>query len=293
VYASNWDESYRECWKDLDYIGVDAYFPLPAGNTPPSVEELKAAWNEPTSGPIKKMEDLHNTLGIPVILTEVGYRSISGAHREPYVSYDSSKEVSVDETEQANLYQAAFESLLGKQWLAGMYWWNWLVRLDPEITPKDYTPQGKPAEAILMKYYGSNSAPLIVFKGEGKCPSAPEGAAGRVLFSTKTEQLFQGTITVSNLVPNHGYIFTLSCKAGDLACLNLLPTASNACRTDDDGYCDIQIQGLTNETGSLEKELTFDLRGGTYDLKFFIKDPSEQSCILLNNDNPGLFTVAN
>lgn len=44
VYASNWGEERNIGWWDaVDYIGVDAYYPL-ADKPDPSVDELKAAW---------------------------------------------------------------------------------------------------------------------------------------------------------------------------------------------------------------------------------------------------------
>ena len=31
-------------WEALDYIGVDAYYPLPTASENPSVDDLEAAW---------------------------------------------------------------------------------------------------------------------------------------------------------------------------------------------------------------------------------------------------------
>ena len=44
TYSANWDE-YQDItfWKDLDYIGIDAYFPISAAGTP-EVEETVANW---------------------------------------------------------------------------------------------------------------------------------------------------------------------------------------------------------------------------------------------------------
>ena len=44
TYAANWDEYKRTSfWKELDYIGIDAYFPLSESQTP-TVEELRLGW---------------------------------------------------------------------------------------------------------------------------------------------------------------------------------------------------------------------------------------------------------
>jgi hypothetical protein len=285
VYASNWDEPSRGWWKELDYIGVDAYFKLETTSTSPTVEELKTAW-QPS---IIKLEDLHTQIGIPIILTELGYRSITDAHAEPY-NYE--KEAPVDLNEQANLYQAAFEVLLDKDWLVGIYWWNWLT--DPNqggTQDTDYTPHGKPAEDVVKKYYLTTRAPLALYSGPTACSPIP-GASGEVLFSKETKGVFQATITLSNLTPKHVYVFTLNCKSNDSNCRKLLANF-NKCSGDSGGYCDIQTLGATDATGSLKKNIEFNLPTGQYDMKFLIKDPSADSCNLLFNDNPGSFTILN
>jgi hypothetical protein len=47
-----------------------------------------------------------------------------------------------------------FKVFSGKPWLAGIYWWNW--EPDPRrggVLDKGYTPQGKPAEIVLKRWY--------------------------------------------------------------------------------------------------------------------------------------------
>ncbi len=61
----------------------------------------------------------------------------------------------VDLQEQADCYQAAFESLNRQPWFGGIYWWSWSP--DPyEGGPADdgYTPHNKPAEDVLRAWLG-------------------------------------------------------------------------------------------------------------------------------------------
>ena len=46
TYAANWD-NYKNIkfWDDLDFVGIDAYFPL-SYTTKPDLEELKNGWNK-------------------------------------------------------------------------------------------------------------------------------------------------------------------------------------------------------------------------------------------------------
>ena len=145
VYASNWDEVDKISWFDkLDYIGVDAYFPLTNKNNP-TIDELVTAWQPH----ISKIEQVYNKFKKPILLTEIGYRSRDGTNIQPW------KEA-IDLNEQADCYEAAFRVLWHKPWFYGMYFWNWTT--DPNqggTSDLDFTPHGKPAETIIKNWYAN------------------------------------------------------------------------------------------------------------------------------------------
>jgi hypothetical protein len=142
-------EEVRITWWDaLDYIGVDAYYPI-ASKTDPTVAEMKEAWS--TRGYIARLEALSARFGKAIIFTEVGFRSVDGAARAPG-TYQTKPPI--DLQEQADAYQATLEALWGKPWLAGMFWWQWFVSAQlggPQND--DFTPFGKPAEEVLRTFY--------------------------------------------------------------------------------------------------------------------------------------------
>jgi hypothetical protein len=148
TYAANQgSESAIRWWDHVDFIGVDAYYPL-TGVNDPTLDELKAAWVPIAAG----LKALSISWGKPIIFTEVGYRSQDGANRHPW---DYMIGGTLDLQEQADLYQALFESLFNQDWFAGTYWWSW----DPDPLqggPCDmsYSPHDKPAEAVLRQRYG-------------------------------------------------------------------------------------------------------------------------------------------
>lgn len=161
TYASLPDPAYRvlgdftriEWWDALDYIGIDVYYPLTTKNDP-TLDELKRVWTE--KGYIAQLECISHKFNKPIIFTEFGYRSMDGTNKSPG-SWKTKG--TVDLQEQADLYQAALEVLWGKPWLAGIYWWQWIV--DPRAsgtttggaTDDGYSPYGKPAEQVLRRYY--------------------------------------------------------------------------------------------------------------------------------------------
>lgn len=134
-------------WDAVDYIGVDAFYRLSDKNDP-TLDELKAAWIPH----VATLANLASTWGKLILVAEIGYRSLDGANREPW---DWWSEGTVDLQEQVDLYQAAFESIYGQPWLAGIFWWYWST--DPfEGGPCDdgFTPDDKPAEDVLRAWYG-------------------------------------------------------------------------------------------------------------------------------------------
>ncbi len=134
----------------MDYIGADFYCGL-TDKYNPTVEELKAAWTE--KGYIALLGNLSKRFNKPIIFTEFGYPSKDGANRWPGWW---TREAPIDLQEQADCYQAALEVLWGKPWLAGIFWWQWFA--NTSIWPggpndDSYTPYGKPAEAVLKRFY--------------------------------------------------------------------------------------------------------------------------------------------
>jgi len=143
VYAASWDNADRvPFWRDLDYVGVDAFFPVTQRNNP-SRAEILSGW-QPW---LQHLEDLHNRTGKQLLLTEIGYRSIDGAGIHPY-RFDNPG--SVDLQEQADLYWAALEAIKDAGFIDGIAWWNWLASGAGGPNDRDYTPFGKPAEQVLV-----------------------------------------------------------------------------------------------------------------------------------------------
>jgi hypothetical protein len=142
AYAASWDEAWKvPFWGAVDRVGVDFYAPvtqrLDAGRV-----EILAGW-QPW---IERLQVLHGQTGKPLLLTEIGYRSVDGAGMHPYRFGDGA---AYDGGEQADLYWAALEAVADKDWIEGVYWWNWLARGGGGVSDTDYTPSGKPAAAEL------------------------------------------------------------------------------------------------------------------------------------------------
>ena len=142
VYAASWDEAGSvPFWRELDFVGIDFYYPV-APRTDAGRLEILAGW-QPWR---ERLRLLHRQTGRPVLLTEIGYCSTDGAGMHPSRYQDAAP---LDLGEQADLYWAALEAIAQVDWIAGISWWNWPA--DGSGGPGDaqYTPHGKPAAAEL------------------------------------------------------------------------------------------------------------------------------------------------
>ena len=149
TYAANWDEYKRvPFWTDLDYIGVDAYFPVSDSQTP-TVEEAKSGW-EPWTAELAQVSATNNR---KVLFTEFGYRSMDYAGKEPWNSDHSITQVNLNA--QTNTTQALFESVWDQPWFAGGFVWKWFINHDNVggESNAQFTPQNKPAQDILNAFY--------------------------------------------------------------------------------------------------------------------------------------------
>lgn len=151
TYAANWDEFKRTpFWNQLDYIGVDAYFPVSDKQTP-TIEECKTGWQSHKTL-IKSISETHNK---PVLFTEYGYRSMDFTGKEPWDSDHTNTSLNFEG--QANATQALFEEFWNEEWFAGGFVWKWFHNYENSGGDNDnqFTPQNKPVEIVIKSYYKS------------------------------------------------------------------------------------------------------------------------------------------
>lgn len=154
TYSANFDgEAEKIKWwgnSNLAYIGIDAYYALvtdtPVGEVP-TVDELSAAWD----GPMLGLASLSTKFRKPILFTEIGYRSVLGAHLAPWDGTTDANTI-ISEEEQTNLYQAVVNRFYTNtpSWFKGLFWWTWRPNYSHCGVETDYTPCGKPAEQVLI-----------------------------------------------------------------------------------------------------------------------------------------------
>lgn len=144
TYSFNWNAMHHirtnKFVKKLDYVGIDAYFPLDAPDGA-SISELSNAWQEWKQRHQDIIEDYN------ILITEVGVVPVLGAHRTPYQwEFENAIE---DYQGQANYYQATFNAWHKKA--EGIYWW--CITLDDNREELDYSPLDTITEKILRENF--------------------------------------------------------------------------------------------------------------------------------------------
>jgi hypothetical protein len=148
TYAANWDRAPEiPFWDALDFVGVDAYYPLAAAE---QVTDAQLA-----AGAIEIAGNLAR-LGArarrPVLLTEVGFPSRRAAWREPHA-----EEGEYDEQDPLRAYNALFAALGRRPWLAGVFVWKSFsdesAAAGRRAGRADFRFLGRRAEAAVRAYF--------------------------------------------------------------------------------------------------------------------------------------------
>ena len=150
TYAANWDEYAKiPFWEELDYIGVNAYFPL-SEERDPHPESLVQGWQKWKP----KLMELSKDRDRPILFTEFGYRSMDHTGRRPWSVDRVDRQVNLQG--QADAMQAIFDEFWEEDWFAGGFVWKWFIHHQRAGGTQDnrFTPQRKPAQEVIRKQFG-------------------------------------------------------------------------------------------------------------------------------------------
>jgi hypothetical protein len=150
TYAADW-KSYRDVcfWELVDFVGVDAYFPL-SDEDDVALSELVRTWDYR----LGRMGDWRRDTRLTdkkIILTEVGYQSRPACWKTPAFTKDERPDAKAQDI----CYRALLMAAPGRAWLGGIYVWSW-DNWSPNsggLNNNTWTPKGKPAEKTLSDFY--------------------------------------------------------------------------------------------------------------------------------------------
>ncbi len=154
TYAANWDNYMNVTfWDELDYIGIDAYFPF-CDQPIPDKSVLQKGWAE-LAPELRKLSEENSA---PILLTEFGYKSVEYTNMGHWKYKEDTLKTS--NLAQKAGYEGLFENIWQEDFVAGGFFWKYhfehMRRGGNEYLSRRYTPQGKDAELVIREWYGKD-----------------------------------------------------------------------------------------------------------------------------------------
>lgn len=107
------------------------------------------------------------------------------------------------------------------------------------------------------------------------------GSLGSITYFSRATMALKGTVNLSGLTPQHTYALTLN---GWLNRPGNDALAQYNRNREGEGYMDFDTV-QTDERGNAQVGLNVSLPPSEYDVKFFVKDPASNWCVVLYNDH--------
>ena len=102
------------------------------------------------------------------------------------------------------------------------------------------------------------------------------GSSGEFFYNERSKGSLTGKIEIRNISPNHEYVLTLNGIPGRPGNEHLLEIVGK------ERYYDFQ-RLITDSKGNATVNISLDLAPGKYEVKFFVKDPTDWKIVLYNN----------
>lgn len=145
TYAANWGPEFEKLhfWAELDFIGLNCYYPLSRANNP-SAAELAGRFSQV----LQKAKAVSKSYERPVLLTEIGFTSTTTPWLQPHQDGDGA---TYSGAAQLKCYQIVTRALAQEtEWCRGILWWKYPSY--PSLGGEGhtgFTPNNKPTEQQL------------------------------------------------------------------------------------------------------------------------------------------------
>ncbi len=152
TYCANWGEEFEQVnfWKELDFIGLNCYYPLSNSNAP-SQKDLQQAFDKI----LDKVEGIAKRFQKPIIFTEIGFRPVEGTWKNPHAQ---AGDRAFNEVHQRMCYEVVHQGLADKEWCRGILWWKWPSYLAyGKKNKKGFAPYDLEAEDVVKKWFSERS----------------------------------------------------------------------------------------------------------------------------------------
>ncbi len=148
TYAANWGDEFENLtfWDELDFIGLNCYYPLSKSDNP-SKKELKKTFDQV----INKIEKVTHKYNKPLVFTEIGFRSVAHPWKNPHAEEGKRP---FNDAHQKLCYEVVLEGIKNKEWCNGILWWKWPSYMNYRGEKnKGFSPNLKQTEDVIAKHF--------------------------------------------------------------------------------------------------------------------------------------------
>lgn len=147
TYAANWGEEFEkiEFWDDLDFIGLNSYYPLSKKDNPTD-EEMSLQFDTVKT----KIRKVYDRFKKPIVFTEIGFRSVDTPWKNPHAEADDT----INEEAQQRGYEIIFKGIENEPWCQGILWWKFPSYIEYRGEDNNaFTPNNKLAEETVRDWF--------------------------------------------------------------------------------------------------------------------------------------------
>jgi len=176
TYSANWDDvDETMILQDIDVLGINAFYPLADEEGAPLRALLRGGERV-----ADRLEQLARTEKKPILLTEIGYKTVASPAVKPWVWPEDMKDVVLSEHDQAEATYALVKPLLEKPWFAGFFVWR--IYADPDDVSQEpefgFSPRGKESERVVRDAFTARWAsdqPAYLYTTLGRTTARSKG----------------------------------------------------------------------------------------------------------------------
>ena len=150
TYAANWGDEFEKIdfWDDLDFIGLNSYYPLSKKDNPTD-EEMSLRFDTVKT----KIKKVYDRFKKPIVFTEIGFRSVATPWKNPHAEADDT----INEEAQRRSYEIIFKGIENEPWCQGILWWKFPSYLEYRGEHNNaFTPNNKLAEETVRHWFGQH-----------------------------------------------------------------------------------------------------------------------------------------
>ncbi|TDT43755.1 hypothetical protein CLV90_2878 [Maribacter spongiicola] len=147
TYAANWGAEFEEIefWNDLDFIGLNSYYPLSKKDNPTN-EEMSLQFDTIKT----KIKKVYDRFKKPIVFTEIGFRSVDTPWKNPHAEADDT----INEEAQRRAYEIIFKGIQDEPWCRGILWWKFPSFIEYRGEHNSaFTPNNKLAEETVREWF--------------------------------------------------------------------------------------------------------------------------------------------